>query len=84
MLKTKSIVPFGAVTIALFLATLLFSWWHDDSCETLQASVDQGYFLRWAQPQLLLITAKKETFMVEASSKSKACHAMLNNLNNSK
>jgi uncharacterized membrane protein YedE/YeeE len=84
MLKTNSIVPFGAVTIALVLATLLYSWWHDDSCETLEASVDQGYFLRWAQPQLLLITAKKETFMVEASSKSQACKAMLKNLSEAK
>ena len=84
MLKTNSIVPFGAVTIALVLATLLYSWWHDDSCETLEASVDQGYFLRWAEPQLLLITAKKETFMVEASSKSQACKAMLKNLSEAK
>jgi hypothetical protein len=81
MLQTKSILPFGLVTIALVLMTSFYSWWYDDSCETLQASVDQGYFLRWADPQLLLITAKKETHVVEADSKNAACQMMKKNLN---
>ncbi|MFT5592538.1 MAG: hypothetical protein ACI8SR_000897 [Oceanicoccus sp.] len=84
MLHTKSILPFGAVSIALVLMTLLYSWWQNDSCKALEEAVDQGYFLRWAEPQLLLITAKKETYMIEADSKNNACTMMLDTINASK
>lgn len=80
MLHTKSILPFGAVSIALVLMTLLYSWWQNDSCKALEEAVGQGYFLRWAEPQLLLITAKKETYMIEADSKTKACSMMLDTI----
>jgi hypothetical protein len=77
MMHSKSILPFGAVTIVLVVVTLAYSWWHNDACQTLEEKLGSSYFLRWQTPQLLLITAKKESILVESESKSKACEMML-------
>lgn len=76
-MHSKSLLPFGVVTLTLLAVTLAYSWWHNDSCQTLEDNLGQGYFLRWAAPQLLLITAQKESYLVEAENQSQACDIMI-------
>lgn len=73
----KSALPFGAVTLTLLAAALLFQLWPESSCEKLEEKMDAGYFLRWMPPQLMLITADKKTLMVTADDEGLACEAMM-------
>jgi hypothetical protein len=73
----KSVLPFGAVTLVLLGAALLAQVWPDSACKKLEGNMEAGYFLRWMPPQLMLITADKQNFMVNASDKQTACEAML-------
>lgn len=80
-MHNKSILPFGLVTISLLAVTLAYSWWHSDACQTLEDQLGQGYFLRWAKPQLLLVNAGKEPMLIQSDSHSKACEMMLDKIN---
>jgi len=73
----KSVLPFGAVTLTLLAAALLFQLWPESSCEKLEENMQAGYFLRWMPPQLMLITADKKTLMLSADDKELACEAMM-------
>ena len=73
----KSVLPFGAVTLALLGAALLIQLWPVSACDKLEKKLEAGYFLRWMPPQLMLITSEKQNYMVDASDKSTACKAML-------
>ncbi|MEH6343775.1 MAG: hypothetical protein V7785_01700 [Bermanella sp.] len=73
----KSILPFGAVTLTLLAAALLFQFWPKSSCDKLKEKMEAGYFLRWMPPQLMLITADKKTLMVSADDESLACEVMM-------
>lgn len=77
MANKKSILPFGAVTLALLGAALLVQWWPVSACHKLEENLEAGYFLRWMPPQLMLITSDKQNYMVNASDKPKACEAIL-------
>jgi len=81
MIQTKSALPFGVVTLVLVGVTWAYSWWYQDACQTLEERLGKGYFLRWAAPELLLITAQKESIVVESQSKTQACELMLETLN---
>ena len=80
-MHNKSILPFGIVTISLLAVSLAYSWWNNDACQTLEDQLGQGYFLRWATPQLLLIKSGKEPILIESDSHIKACEMMLGKLN---
>jgi len=73
----KSVLPFGAVTLTLLAAALLFQLWPESSCEKLEENMQAGYFLRWMPPQLMLITADKKTLMLSADDEELACEAMM-------
>ncbi len=79
----KSVLPFGAVTLALLAGALLIQFWPESACDKLEKNMQAGYFLRWMPPQLMLITSDKQNYMVDANDKSVACEAMLAKLNNS-
>ena len=79
----KSALPFGAVTLALLAVALLIQFWPESACDKLEQNMKAGYFLRWMPPQLMLITADKQNYMVDAGDKSAACEAMLAQLNKS-
>ena len=80
-MPNKSVLPFGVVTLSLVAMTLAYNMWNDTGCDDLESQLNQGYFLRWAEPQLLLITANKESILIEADNKNSACQAMLKQLN---
>ena len=73
----KSALPFGAVTLMLLGAALLYESWPESSCEQLERNMQAGFFLRWMPPQLMLVTADKKNFMVNADSQRAGCEAML-------
>lgn len=77
MMPNKAALPFGAITLVLVGMTLAYSWLSRDHCDTLESKMEQGFFLRWMPPQLLLVTSTKQTLIVEAESKSAACEIML-------
>lgn len=79
-MQSKSILPFGVITLTLVASTALYSWWQHDDCSVLKETLGSGYFLRWAEPQLLLVTAKKQTFSTTAASQNQACVLMLEQL----
>ena len=81
-MQNKSILPFGVVTLALVATTALYSWWQHDDCAVLKQTLGSGYFLRWAEPQLILVTADKQTYMASANSQSSACSLLLEQLEN--
>ncbi len=81
-MQNKSILPFGVITLTLVASTALYSWWQHDGCAELKETLGSGYFLRWAEPQLLLVTANKQTFSTSASSQAQACAFMLDQINN--
>lgn len=79
-MPNKAVLPFGAVTLALVGVTLAYSWLSRDHCDILESKMEQGFFLRWMAPQLLLVTSTKQTLIVEAESKSSACKLMLDKI----
>ncbi len=78
--KNKSIVPFGMFTLVLFAAAMLMQFWPVAACSQLEEKLEQGFFMRWMPPQLLLVTADKKSIMVQADNKDQACEMMLTKL----
>lgn len=70
------------VTIGLVLLALVVQFfWPKNHCDTLTNSLEDGYFLRWAEPQLLLIRSDKQTFTVNHADKETACLQLYQQLN---
>lgn len=79
-MKSSNKIPFGVVTISLVLVAVVLQVWPKKQCEMLTNSLESGYFLRWAEPQLLLIRADKKTFTVNHENKEGACSVLLQQL----
>ncbi|GAA6134982.1 hypothetical protein NBRC116188_17720 [Oceaniserpentilla sp. 4NH20-0058] len=80
MMGNKKALPFGIVTIALVAVTWAYSWFSKSDCVVLEQNMTQGYFLRWMEPKLLLVTANQQSHIVEAQSKEQACSQMMKEL----
>lgn len=73
-------IPVGAVTLSLLLLAGVMQFIPKDHCDELTNSLENGYFLRWSQPQLLLIRADKQTFTVNHEDKQSACYQLIKQL----
>ena len=75
--KNKSVVPFGAFTLILFAAAMVMQLWPVSACTQLEEKLEQGFFMRWMPPQLLLVTSDKKSTVVEGKDKESACEILL-------
>jgi len=76
--KNKKI-PTGLVTVVFVCVALLVvgleKLWPVDACDALKQEMGQGYFMQWMGTELLVVTADKQQFKVEAETQSQACEA---------
>lgn len=77
MLKnTKKVMPFGLVTLVLFIAALGTKYWPESNCKNLKSTLEQGFFMSWQAPNFILVTKDKAQWHVQAESQEQACEAM--------
>ena len=77
----KSLLPFGTASLVFLAAAMIYQWWPAPQCEQLEEKMQNGYFLRWLPPQLMLITADQKSLQVEAEDKQMACKKMIEKIN---
>lgn len=74
--NTKKVMPFGLVTLTLFIAALGMKYWPASNCENLKSTLEQGFFMSWQKPNFILVTKDKAQWHVQAQSQEQACEAM--------
>ena len=77
---SRKVMPFGLVTLVLFIAAIAMKYWPQPSCEKLTSALEQGFFMSWQEPNFILVTKDKAQWHVQAQSKEQACDAMLSKL----
>ncbi len=85
--KTKSL-PFGIFSLVFVASILVWQWFfvEEDICSPLTERLNhQGsYFLRWQDPELILLTSDKQQIIVSGDSEMHACGLMLERLKGQK
>lgn len=80
LMNTRKAMPFGLVTLVLFILAVGIKYWPESSCENLKSTLEQGFFMSWQEPNFILVTKDKAQWHVQAESKEQACSAMQNQL----
>lgn len=80
LINNNKALPFGVVTLVLFVGAVMFKYANVSHCDDLKESLEQGFFMSWQAPNFILVTRDKEQWHVEAQSHESACKAMLDKL----
>ncbi len=66
-------IPVGVFTLGMGLLALVLYLWPKPNCAVLEQSLNNGYFIRWQSPQLLIVLSNKQQLNFSADSKQQAC-----------
>ena len=77
MIDNNKKIPIGVFTLGMGLLALVLYIWPKPNCELLEQSLNDGYFMRWQPPQLLIALSNKQQLNFSANSKQLACKIAL-------